>query len=136
MFTSGRSGSGVGRNKLRPYRQIKTTFGPEEYCKIILPRYQMSAFAKVRCGTAPLRIETDRCERLPVNERLSPFCNDKVESEFNAVMECFIYEDIRVDQFEKNECQKPTISHNDNYGEVYFYILKYELCTVYCQNLL
>jgi hypothetical protein len=128
--TSERSRSGVGGNKLRTYRQFKTTFGTEEYCKIILPRCHRSAFAKFRCGTAPLRIETGRYERLPVNERLCPFCNDKVESEFHTVMECFMYEDIRVDLFEKVSVKNPHF-HTMTTMEKFIFIFSNTSCVRY-----
>ena len=54
----GRGGS--GGNKLRTYKLFMNLFQTEEYCKIILPPSNRSAFAKFRCGVAPLRLETGR----------------------------------------------------------------------------
>ena len=58
-----------GRNKLRTYCLFKSIYETEAYCKTILPLRHRSAFAKFRCGVAPLRIETGRYE----NRLLAPF---------------------------------------------------------------
>ena len=51
---------GVGGNKLRTYRLFKQDYKVEPYISCIRPKLQRSAFAKFRCGVAPLRIETGR----------------------------------------------------------------------------
>ena len=53
---SGRSGR--VNNKLQTYCQFKSVYEVEQYCKMILPIIHRAAFAKFRCGVAPLRIET------------------------------------------------------------------------------
>ncbi len=88
--------SGIGRNKLRTYRLFKHTYEVEAYCKLILPLQHRSAFARFRCGVAPLRIETGRYENISENERFSPFCFNQVESELHAVLKCRAYEYIRI----------------------------------------
>ncbi len=70
-----------GLNKLRTYRIFKSEFKTEDYCKMILPLSHRSAFAKFRCGVAPLRIETGRYENLDVRDRLCPFCVNNIENE-------------------------------------------------------
>jgi hypothetical protein len=59
-----------GRNKLRTYKLFKNTYNTERYCKVILPLKHRAAFAKFRCGVAPLRIETGRYEQLHVIDRI------------------------------------------------------------------
>jgi hypothetical protein len=49
---------------------FKNSFETEIYCKIALPFSHRSAFAKFRCGVAPLRIETGRFENLRIEERI------------------------------------------------------------------
>ena len=68
---------GPGKNKLRTYRTIKTEPGCEAYVKEILSRKQRSAMAKIRSGTAPIRLETGRYERplLPPEERICQLCD-------------------------------------------------------------
>lgn len=49
-----------GGNKLRTYRQVKTEFSTEHYLTMHMTLSQRRAFASIRCGVAPLRIETGR----------------------------------------------------------------------------
>ena len=44
----------------------------EPYVSITVPKKYRSAYAKFRCGVAPIKIETCRygINRIPVNERL------------------------------------------------------------------
>ena len=73
--------SGRGGNKLRTYQLFKNSFETEIYCKIALPFSHRSAFAKFRCGVAPLRIEPGRFENLRIEERICCFCSDFIEDE-------------------------------------------------------
>lgn len=84
-----------GGNKLRTYKLFKSCFEAENYCKMILPRSHRSALSKFRCGNAPIRLETGRYERLPVCERVCPFCNGEVEDEVHVILKCPLYDDIR-----------------------------------------
>ncbi len=53
--------SGRGRNKLHTYRFFKYSFGISYYLKDThLKHVQCSAMAKMRCGVAPIRIETSQ----------------------------------------------------------------------------
>ena len=49
---------GVGRNKLRTYKTFKSAYETEEYGKLLMPLCHRAAYAKFRCGVAPIRIET------------------------------------------------------------------------------
>ena len=95
------SRSGNGGNKLRTYKLFKTTFQMEQYCKTIMPTSHRSAFAKFRCGVAPLRLETGRYEGLTVNERVCPFCRTQIETEIHVITQCKTYENIRDSLFQK-----------------------------------
>ncbi len=56
--------------------------------------------AKIRCGVAPIRLETGRYEGLPENERLYPVClSQEVESEVHVISKCSLYDDLRSDLF-------------------------------------
>ena len=59
-------------------------------------RYR-SAYAKFRCGVAPINIETFRygLNRVPVDQRLCEPCN-VVENEFHVIMLCSVFDDIRL----------------------------------------
>ena len=63
---------GQGMNKLRFYRLFKQTYGAEGYVKA-LPFTERRSLAKIRCGVAPIRIETGRYENskyLPEDQRV------------------------------------------------------------------
>ena len=82
-------GINAGGNKLRTYRKFKHSYSTEPYVKIITSKIYRSAYAKFRCGVAPLKIETCRygLNRIPVEERLCESCQ-VVEDEFHVMMVC------------------------------------------------
>ena len=90
---------GAGLNKLRTYRSFKQVYGTEFYVNQLLPYTHRSALAKFRCGTAPLKIETGRYEGLPLDRRTCFFCPDTIESELHALIECPLYDDLRINLF-------------------------------------
>ena len=86
----------IGRNKLRTYRQFKSDFATEMYLKKPLPFKVRQCFAALRCGTAPLRIETGRYEGLNEDERLCQVCeNNTIENEMHFLMLCPAYNNER-----------------------------------------
>ncbi len=86
-------------NKLRTYKLFKVNYFTEQYLlQNISIRYR-SAYAKFRCGVAPLKIETGRYERLEVNERLCFNCDNSVEDEKHVLLNCPLYEDLRQSLF-------------------------------------
>ena len=90
------AGVEAGGNKLRTYRTFKENYGEEQYVRIITQKKYRSAYAKFRCGVAPIKIETCRygLNRVPVNERLCETCN-LVEDEIHVLLHCSMYDDIR-----------------------------------------
>ena len=90
------AGVEAGGNKLRTYRTFKENYGEEQYVRIITQKKYRSAYAKFRCGVAPIKIETCRygLNRVPVNERLCETCN-LVEDEIHVLLHCSRYDDIR-----------------------------------------
>ena len=54
-------------NKLRTYTLLEHDFCTEPYLEYKIPLKYRSAYAKFRCGVAPLRVETDRNERKAVH---------------------------------------------------------------------
>ena len=84
-----------GGNKLRTYRLFKQDYKVEPYISYIRPKLQRSAFAKFRCGVAPLRIETGRYERLDMDDRICPFCIIGVQTEDHVLLTCTLYNDLR-----------------------------------------
>ena len=86
---------GTGGNKLVTYRLFKHDYGTEHYISFICPKRQRSAYAKFRCGVAPLRNETGRYERLEVTDRTCVICNMGVETEEHVLLTCSLYVDLR-----------------------------------------
>ena len=89
-------GAEFGGNKLRTYKKFKSSFSTEVYVSIPHQKKYRSAYAKFRCGVAPIKIETCRygLNRLPVAQRLCESCN-VIEDEFHVIMNCSMYVDIR-----------------------------------------
>ena len=52
------------RNKLKSYKRFKFEYGVENYCKVLVPFKDSSAFAKFMCGVAPIRLETGHYENI------------------------------------------------------------------------
>ena len=105
--------NGQGLNKLRTYRTFKELFQTEHYVKSIDIRARRRALAQLRCGVAPIRLETGRYERgrhLPVEERCCYICQNAVESELHVIVHCPIYQDLRDDLF--YVCQKADPTFN------------------------
>ena len=84
------------RNKLRTYCKFKTTFETEMYLQKPMAFKMRQAFAKLRCGVAPLRIETGRYEKLPLDQRTCQACNhDVLEDEMHFLISCIAYREER-----------------------------------------
>jgi hypothetical protein len=86
-------------NKLRTYKLFKEVFETEMYLSKNIPSRYRSAFAKFRCGVAPLRIETGRDENKNVNERVCFICHDQIEDEKHVLLDCPLYADLRESLF-------------------------------------
>ena len=82
-------------NKLRTYRLHKTRLQMEEYVCAI-PRFQRSYLSKLRCGSAPLNIETGRFSNIPLDQRYCILCDSQaIENEIHFTIECPFYDDLR-----------------------------------------
>ena len=64
------------------------------------------ALAQMRCGSAPIAIETGRYRNggyVPAEDRMCPVCNLGVENEFHVMLKCEFYSDIR-DELLEHAC--------------------------------
>ncbi len=88
---------GRGRNKLRIYRLFKHSFGPSDYLtNIHLTPAHYSVMPKMRCGVAPVCLETGRYEGLTEQERLHPVCDiNEIESDIHVMIFYTFIIDIR-----------------------------------------
>ena len=82
--------------KLRTYILFKNDYRAEPYVTMFLPRRQRSLLAQFRAGVLPLRIETGRFRREPVDNRICIFCNQNaIENEVHFLLHCSLYNDLR-----------------------------------------
>ena len=90
------AGERCGGNKLRTYKTFKHDFITKPYVCIITQKKYRSAYAKFRCGVAPIRIETGRygANRVPPEARLCMQCS-RIEDKFHVIMQCPLYDDVR-----------------------------------------
>ena len=70
-------------NKLHTYCIHKTVLEAEHYLKT-LPRYERSTLSKLRCGSLPLNIETQRFRNEPLETRVCILCSShKIQDEMH-----------------------------------------------------
>ena len=86
--------NGVNETKLRT-RTFKAEYKTEKYIDCTLSKLHRSAYAKFRCGVAPMRIETGRYEMLQLSNRRCFDCSNVIESEEHVILKCPLYEDLR-----------------------------------------
>jgi hypothetical protein len=115
--------NGPGLNKLRTYRLFKEVFQTEHYVKSIDIRARRRSLAQLRCGVAPIRLETGRYERgryLPVEERCCYVCENSVESELHVIVHCPLYEDLREELFHHCQNADPMFMSRSDEGKMEF----------------
>ena len=104
--------NGQESNKLHIYCLFKKEPNIENSLICTLPRKYRSVLAKVRCGAAPIRIETGRYERLPSEDRLCQMCNtEQPETEEHLLISCPQYIDVREEIFQKALEIQPLFNH-------------------------
>ena len=90
---------GSEHSKLRTYAKLKTEIGMEKYLNSVENVWDRTALTKIRLSNHTLMIEKGRHQGLSENQRLCPFCDNKVESEYHFIMECKTYEVFRQNLF-------------------------------------
>ena len=85
------------KNKLRTYRQFKTSFSFEDYLMDITNINCRKLITKFRISDHSLQIEIGRrsVPRIPLNERFCTFCKSSVEDEFHYIIKCDKYVQLR-----------------------------------------
>ena len=86
-----------GRNKLRTHKLFN--YGVDNYYKVLVPFNDRSAFAKLRCGVTPIRLETGRYENIKLEERCCFTCSNLIEDETHVILHCCVYSDFRNNLF-------------------------------------
>jgi hypothetical protein len=54
---------------------------------------------KIRCGVAPIRLETGRFENIKLEERCCFNCSNLIEDETHVILHCPVYSDFRNNLF-------------------------------------
>ena len=92
------------RSKLRTYRLFKNDYVKEEYLSVNMPGKYKCSFAKLRCGVAPLKIETGRYEGVSIENRtcFNNICNvnNCIENDKTCLLQCPVYADLHCYLFE------------------------------------
>lgn len=93
------------QSKLRTYRLFKNEYGVEKYLSVNMPGRYRSAFAKFRCGVAPIKIETGRYQGLDIENRVCSnnqcILHNCIEDEYHVLMKCPMYSELRADLFNR-----------------------------------
>ncbi len=84
-------------------------FSVEHYVRNSMLKKYRSAFAKFRCGVAPIRIEPAPYEGMEEEYRICLLCDHNIiESECHVIMSCSVYNELcgelftHAPQFEPN----------------------------------
>ena len=66
-----------------------------------MPRHYRQILAKFRSGSLPIRIESGRYEKIPLDERQCNFCTGgHIEDEMHVLLNCKLYDDLRYEMFQ------------------------------------
>ena len=127
--------------KLRTYKTVKSNgYHAEHYVTSHMPRSFRSAMAKFRLGVAPIRLETGRYERLPVEQRLCQMCENRcAEDENHVILKCPFYDDLRYSLVKEAEyvCSNFSVLSDAGKFEVLFtHVNLTMLCAKTCFNIL
>ena len=101
-----------------------------------MPQCHRSALAKFCCGVVPIRVETGRYERLPLDERLRPFYNAEMEDELHVLTVCPMYTDFRDKLYTKVREHSQEFNSFSCTEKNVLRFVGWKLSEVYGQNLL
>ena len=122
--------NGNGQNKLRTYKLFKKELQCEIYLKSIFNYKHRSAFAKFRCGVAPIRLETGRYEQLNVQDRICPLCNSEVESEEHVLTRCQAHTVFRNDLYNHACNINPNFNDFSDCDKLIFILSNPDICRI------
>ena len=93
------SSLGLDSNKLRFYKQFKSSFQMEPYLNLIHNFQLRKCISKFRCNDHVLEIETRRHQNSKVEERICKICKEAVETEEHFLRFCPKYSELRYRNF-------------------------------------
>ena len=117
---------------------MRSVFEADMYCKKLLRLRNRAAFAKFRCGVAPLRIVTGRFENKPLEERECPFC-DNIENEKHVLLDCNMYSDLKHELFCRATIIEPYFDIFSVGNKIRFFFSNHDMITIVaktCFNIL
>ena len=82
----------INGNKLRTYRTFKKSLAFENCLDIVKNTEYRQSITRIRVSSHNLFIESKRRLKIPVNERLCPFCITNIEDEVHFITECKKYD--------------------------------------------
>ena len=93
-------------DKLRTFKTFKNNYKMENYICVKLDKHLIFNLAKLRISNHQLEIETGRCKKKVINQRLCNVCNENgcVEDEFHFLMTCKAYQNRKKRIFYKTKC--------------------------------
>ena len=88
-------------SKLRTYKHLKTKNGIEEYLSIIPCQKERVSLSKFRLSNHSLMIEKGRHNNVPIDLRLCPLCENRVEDEVHFLVTCEAFKNQREELFSR-----------------------------------
>ena len=119
--------------KLRTYALFKNIYLTENYVKGCFSRKYRSLLAQIRCGILPIRVETGRFHRLPLEERICEFCDSgDIEDEIHLLLFCNNYVIPRkylLSDIKKDNTEFDNLSTSDKLS--YMFTVKWNMTAKY-----
>ena len=89
-------------SKLSFFSSFKNDYECETYLDTINNFEERRHFTRIRLSNHRLAIESGRYTKIPLEDRLCNFCDDRaIESEFHMLYQCSFYKNIRKDFYDK-----------------------------------
>ena len=87
--------------KLRTYGLVKESLDSESYLKSVQNIKHRTTLSRFRLSNHKLMIEIGRHQKLPIHERICPFCpHGSIEDEIHFLIHCQLYEALRKPLFD------------------------------------
>jgi hypothetical protein len=97
-------------SKCRNYKLFKHKFEPEKYL-INTPQKYLHYIVKFRTRNHRLPIEIGTRNRIPLNQRICPKCNNGIGDEYHYLLECSFLLDSRKKYLKNKYYRRPNILH-------------------------
>ena len=99
IFTQSALNSIQNLPKMRTYRLLIQSLGPEDYLLATTDVKNRVAMTKLRLSNDNLSIEKGRHQNVPLSDRSCPFCPEHLENELHFLIKCPTYANLRARLF-------------------------------------